>query len=87
MKIHHFGKEKNEINNKTKSWYKGFLGISNMAIKNETNDIQIIYDKNLNKIFNIMNNKKIKEPNLTYIGDNGNLCFAKINFFENGEKK
>lgn len=75
----------NDTSNDTKIIYTGFLGISNMNIKNETDNIQIIYDKEINKIFNIKSNKKIKEPNLTYIGEKGNLCFAKFNFFENGD--
>ena len=80
----HF-RERNYITNKAKNRYSGFLGILNLKIQNESNNIQVIYDKQLDKIFNINNNEYKNDPNLTYFEEKGNLCFAKIDFYENGE--
>ena len=45
-----------------------------------------VYDKKLNEYLN--SNKIINESeDLKYIGNNGNLCFAKIDFYLNGEIK
>ena len=74
-----------KFNITTKNYYSGYLGILSMEFKNKTDQINVIYDKRIDKIFNIKKNIGKKEPNLTYIGENGNLCLAKIEFSENGE--
>ena len=74
-----------KFNITTKNYYSGYLGILSMEFKNKTDQIHVIYDKRIDKIFNIKKNIGKKEPNLTYIGENGNLCLAKIEFSENGE--
>ena len=71
--------------NLTKKWYRGFIGILNLTIRNKTDDILVIYDKKLNNILN--ENKNYQKPNLSYIGEEGNLCFAIIDFYKNGEIK
>ena len=55
-------------------WYFKFL---NMTFRKETGHMIMIYDKKLN---NILNENNIQNPNLSYIGENGNLCFVKIDF-------
>jgi hypothetical protein len=69
-----------KFNITTKNYYSGYLGILSMEFKNKTDQIHVIYDKRIDKIFNIKKNIGKKEPNLTYIGENGNLCLAKIEF-------
>ena len=64
--------------------YSGFFGILNMIFRKENGDMIMIYDKKLN---NILNENNIQNPNLSYIGENGNLCFVKIDFYKNGEIK
>jgi hypothetical protein len=43
--------ENNNMTNITKKLFSGYLGIFNMTIQNETNNIQLIYDKKINKNF------------------------------------
>ena len=54
-----------------------------MTFRNETGDMLMIYDKKLNNMLDENN----KNANLSYIGENGNLCFVKISFYKNGEIK
>ena len=82
--IKHEYDEEEKGNNITKKWYSGFFGILNMTTKNDTGDMIMIYDKKLNNIINDENNQN---PNLSLIGENGNLCFVKIDFYKNGEIK
>ena len=75
--------EEDKENNLAKKWYSGFFGILNMTIRNETDDVIIIYNK---KLINILNeDKNMIKPNLPYIDQNNNLCFVKIDFYKNGE--
>ena len=53
-----------------------------MTIQNETNDIQIIYNRQLIETMNLNNLRKIKIPNLTYVNEEENICFVKIDFYE-----
>jgi hypothetical protein len=46
-----------------------------------------IYDKTLNNILKNKNLKHLEDPDLHYIGENGNFCFIKIEFYQNGEIK
>lgn len=81
----HFIEHNNTINT-TKNLFSGYLGVFNMTFRNETNDLQVIYDKNLNKILNLNNFRHLKNKNLLYEeNEKKNLCFVKINFYENGE--
>ena len=74
--------ENNNLTNITKNLFSGYLGIFNMTVQNETNTIQLIYDKQLNKILNLYKNKNY---NNLIEDEKGNLCFVKIDFYENGE--
>jgi len=77
--------ENNNMTNIIKSWFSGYLGIFNMTFQNETNNIQLIYDKKLNKILNLDRNN-FKNQNLRILKeDEKDLCFVKIDFYENGE--
>ena len=79
--------ENDNLTNITRNLFSGYLGIFNMIIKNETNDIQIMHDKQVDQIINLLSkNKNEKKPNLSYIEEEkNNLCFVKIEFYENGE--
>ena len=52
---------------------------------NETDNMTTVYDKKLNEYLN--NKIDEKSQNLKYVGDDGNFCFAKIEFYLNGEIK
>jgi len=47
----------------------------------------IIYDKTLNNILSNSNLRSLNEPDLKYIGKDDNFCFAKIEFYHNGDIK
>ena len=70
-----------------KNLYTGYIAILNLTSHNKTNDMMIIYDKALNKILNNNNLRSLDEPDLKYIGEDGNFCFAKIEFYLNGDIK
>ena len=77
--------EINKDTNKSRDIFSGYMGIYNMTIQNETNDMQIIYNRQLIETMNLNNLRKIKIPNLTYVNEEENICFVKIDFYENGE--
>ena len=77
--------ELNKEANKSRDIFSGYMGIYNMTIENETNNMQIIYNKQLIETINLNNIMKIKIPDLTYIKEEENICFVKINFYGNGE--
>ena len=79
--------EKNEIDLMEKELLIGYIGFLNKTIHNKTNDIMNIYDMKLNEYLNSNNLKNLTKPDLKYIGEKGNLCFAKIEFYLNGEIK
>ena len=77
--------ENNNMTNITKKWFSGYLGIFNMTLQNETNNIQLIYDKKLNKILNLDRNNFKNQNQRILKEDEIELCFVKIDFYENGE--
>ena len=83
--------EKDEIKLTEKNLYTGYIAFLNLTSYNKTNEMTIVYDKTLNKILNNNNNNNnlssIKEPDLKYIGKNGNFSLAKIEFYLNGDIK
>ena len=79
--------EKNEINLMEKEILIGYIGFLNKTIHNQTNDIINIYDIKLNEYLNYNNLTNLTKPDLKYIGEKGNLCFVKIEFYLNGEIK
>ncbi len=78
--------DNDEKNNIEKELFIGYIGLLNHTMINETDNIVTIYDNKLNEYFN---NLKIDEKSqyLKYVGNKGNLCFAKIEFYLNGEIK
>jgi hypothetical protein len=79
--------EQDTINEIEKEWYTGYIGFMEITLKNETNDILAVYDKILNNNLNKNNNGRIGEKDLQYIGEEGNICFVKLDFYQNGEIK
>ena len=77
--------EKDRQNLIEKEHFIGYIAILNHTMINETDNIVTVYDKKLNEYLN--SNKLINEKSqdLKFIGNNGNLCFAKIEFYLNGE--
>ena len=78
--------EKEEKNHIEKEIYIGYIGVLNHTINNETDNIVTVYDKKLNEYLN-SNKMDVKAQHLKYVGNNGSLCFAKIEFYLNGEIK
>ena len=78
--------EKDEINLIEKELFIGYICLLNHSMSNETEDMLTIYDKQLNKYLNY-NQTNITVPDLKYVGEEGNLCFVKIEFYLNGEIK
>ena len=78
--------EKDEINLIEKELFIGYICLLNHSMSNETEDMLTIYDKQLNKYLNY-NQTNITVPDLKYIGEEGNLCFVKIEFYLSGEIK
>ena len=79
--------EKDRQNFIEKEHFIGYIALLNHTMINETHNIVTVYDKKLNEYLN--SNKLINEKSqdLKFIGNNGNLCFAKIEFYLNGEIK
>jgi hypothetical protein len=79
--------EKNEVNLTEKKLYTGYIALLNLTSHNKTDDMMIIYDKTLNNILNNNNLRSLDEPDLKYVGEDGNFCLAKIEFYLNGDIK
>ena len=77
--------EKEEKNHIEKELFIGYIALLNHTMINETDNMTTVYDKKLNEYLN--NKIDEKSQNLKYIGDDGNFCFAKIEFYLNGEIK
>ena len=77
--------EKEEKNHMEKEHFIGYIGLLNHTMINETDNMITVFDKKLNEYLN--NKMEEKSQNLKYTGNNGNLCFAKIEFYLNGEIK
>ena len=78
--------EKNKNNSTLKKWYTGYIGILKLYFYNKTNDIPMIYDKKLIELVN-MENFEEKNNNIDLNQSIGNITFAKIEFYENGDIK
>ena len=77
--------EKEEKNHIEKELFIGYIALLNHTMINETDNMITVYDKKLNEYLN--NKIDEKSLNLKYVGDDGNFCFAKIEFYLNGEIK
>ena len=79
--------EKDEIKLTEKNLYTGYISLLNLTSHNQTDEMMIIYDKTLNKILDNNNLRRLNESELRYIGEDGNFCLAKIEFYLNGDIK
>lgn len=79
--------EKDYKNLIEKDLYTGYIAFLNNSLNNQTHGILNIYDKKLNELFNYNSSIILKKPDLKYIGEKGNICFAKLEFYLNGEIK
>ena len=77
--------EKEEKKHIEKELFTGYIGLLNHTIINETDNMITVYDKKLNEYLNNKIDKK--SQHLKYVGNNGTLYFAKIEFYLNGEIK
>jgi len=86
-------KNEKEINEKDlieKEKFEGYIALLQAKIINETGEEISVFDKKLNYILDgqILDRNKhleIYESLNRTIGENGNYCFAKVNFYLNGE--
>ena len=79
--------EKDYNNLIEKELYTGYIAFLNNSLNNQTHDILNIYDIKLNEFLNYNNSIISQKPDLKYIGEKGNICFAKLEFYLNGEIK
>ena len=79
--------EKDEVKLTEKNLYTGYIALLNLTSHNKTDEMMIIYDKTLNKLLNNNKLRSLDEPDLKYIGEDGNFCLAKIEFYLNGDIK
>ena len=78
-----------EKNNETlieKEWYTGYIAIFNLIIPNKTHDNHVIYDELINNFLNKEKNK-FGQRDEYYAMNGSNFCFAKIEFYQNGDIK
>ena len=83
-------KEKNEKDLIEKEKFEGYIALLKAKIINETEEKISVYDRYLNYILDgqILDKNKQMEINESLnrtIGENGNYCFAKVNFYLNGK--
>ena len=83
-----------EEENLIKKWYTGYISLLNLTINNGTHDIGLNYNNELQKYINEFDKKQRKNlrnlneaNNSRILNDDNELCFVKINFYENGEIK
>ena len=86
--------EYDKIYSTQKNLYTGYISILDVTVNNGTDNMTIIYDKELNKIIksngtinNLRHLNNESEPDMSYVGETGKLCFIKIEFYESGEVK
>ena len=77
-----------------KEWYTGYIGFLNITIVNETHNMLSLYDKSLFENINTKNlryldniDKTKDKINVNYVDKENNICFSKIDFYQNGEIK
>ena len=77
--------ENDEENLIEKEWYTGYIGFLNVTLKNSTHSMLNIYDQSLSEILKKNNLRRLE--NIDDVIDENKLCFAKIDFFKNGDIK
>ena len=82
------GQEIFEEESLIRNWFTGYITLLNLNVNNGTHDMGLSYNKELKKIINGVND--INKRNLndandsSLLNDENELCFVKINFYENG---
>ena len=79
--------EYDKINLLQKEWYTGYIAFLNITLKNKTKEMITVYDKTLNNYLNTNKLRELRELDLQYVGEEGNICFVKLEFYLNGEIK
>ena len=89
--------ESEEINEEIgiiKKWYTGYISLLNLTVNNGTHNMSLNYNDDLHKFIDETSEKKVKNlrnvdeaNNSQILSDENELCFVKINFYENGETK
>ena len=79
--------ENDDIKLIKKLWFTGYISFLNMIVNNGTNETLIMYDQNLNLHLSNNNLSVLNEQTFNQIDEEGKMCFAKIDFYENGEIK
>ena len=79
--------ENDDIKLIKKLWFTGYISFLNMIVNNGTDETLIMYDQNLNLYLSNNNLSILNEQAFNQIDEEGKLCFAKIDFYENGEIK
>ena len=90
-------KENKEIidgQNLIKKWYSDYISLLNLTINNGTLDMLLKFNDELHKLMNRTNfenknNKRIldEKAEILRINNENEICFVKINFYENGNIK
>ena len=79
--------DKDDVQLTKKLWFTGYISFLNMIVNNGTNETLIIYDQNLNLHLSNNNLSVLNEKTFNQVDEEGKMCFAKIDFYENGEIK
>jgi len=79
--------ENDDIKLIKKLWFTGYISFLNVIVNNGTNETLIMYDKDLNLHLSNNNLSVLNEKAFNQIDEEGKMCFAKIDFYENGDIK
>ena len=77
--------ETNEENFIEREWFTGYIGFLNVTLINATHRMLNIYDNSLSAILKNDNLRRLE--NIDDVVDKNKLCFAKIEFYKNGDIK
>ena len=73
-----------------KEWYSGYIGFLNVTQQNETHNMLHIYDNSLNKYLNTKYMRRLSKSDkieVNLVNEENKICFAKIDFYQNGNIK
>ena len=78
------GTEIDNIKKIEKEWYTAYIAFLNITLKNETNDMMLIYDKKLNENIGNKNIRKLEENNDVFksIKEKGIYVLLKLIFIK-----
>ena len=88
------GQENFEEESVIRKYFTGYITLMDLTINNGTHDMTLNYNDELNKLIkgtNSTNNKNLRNLNESNnrleLNDKKEVCFVKIEFYENGEIK